>query len=194
MTGRIKGISPLLMNNPQTVDRFNPYTRAIARINAKKTKRTDDDYRELMDLEVRSKIYFDQALKVYIPSTWVTASIAANSFRTIKTSKADIRGAVFATEPRLKLHYEGSNKVTEPEDIVGNADFRTKLTLKQGQVRVVKATPIFQNWHFDFELEFDDKIIDPGSLKQVIEYSSKYGGFGDFRPTYGRAVAEVANV
>jgi hypothetical protein len=193
LTGTVKGVSPLLQNNPQTVDRFNKYTQAMARINAKKTKRTDDDYRELQDIEVRAKIYFDPDLGIYVPSTWVTSAIAANSFRTIKTSKADIRGAVFATEPRLKLTYRGAEKVKQPEDIVGNSQFRTSLTLKQGQVRVVKAAPIFHDWSFRFLLEFDDKIIDPGSLEHVIKYSAKYGGFGDFRPTYGRAEAEVTH-
>lgn len=192
--GTIKGISPLLMNNPQTVDRFNPYSRAMAKINAKKTKRTDDDYLELQNLEVRAKVYFDDALGVYVPSTWLSAAVAANSFRTVKTSKADIRAAVFTTEPRLKLIYRGMNKVKEAEDVVGNPEFRTKLTLKQGQVRVVKAAPIFRDWSFEFGMEFDDKIIDPDSLKYVIEYSAKYGGFGDFRPTYGRATAEVNHV
>lgn len=193
LQGTIKGVSPLLQNNPQTVDRFNKYAQAMARINAKKAKRTDDDYRELQDIEVRAKIYFDDELGVYIPATWVTSAIAANSFRTVKTSKADIRGAVFATEPRLALRYKDQTKVKKPEDLVGNQQFRTKLTLKQGQVRVVKAAPIFHDWSFVFTLEYDDKIIDPSSLEYVIKYSAKYGGFGDFRPTYGRAEAEVTH-
>ena len=47
----ITGMNPLLQNNPQTVDRFNDYTRAMAKINAKKTRRTDEDYRDLQDIE-----------------------------------------------------------------------------------------------------------------------------------------------
>ena len=39
----IKGISPLLQSNPQTVDRFNGFAKRIAAINAKKTRRTDED-------------------------------------------------------------------------------------------------------------------------------------------------------
>jgi len=187
----VTGVSPLLQNNPQTVDRFNKYSKAMARINAKKTKRTDDDYHELQDIEVRAKLYFDDSLGVFVPATWVTSAISANSFRTIKTSKADIRGAVFATESKLALNYRDKAKVKKPEDIVGNGAFRINLTLKQGQVRVVKAAPIFHDWSFSFLLEFDDKIIDPQSLQYVIEYSAKYGGFGDFRPTFGRATAEV---
>lgn len=190
----IKGISPLLQNNPQTVDRFNKYAKKMAQINAKKTRRTDDDYLELQDIEVRSKIYFDETVGIYIPSTWLLAAIAANSFRVAKVSKADVRGAVFATVDRIPLNYRGKELIKTPEDIVGNPDFRQKLTLKQGQVRIVKAVPTFHNWSFSTDIEYDDKIIDPDSLKAVIERASKYGGFGDFRPTFGRAVAEVTHV
>ena len=83
------------------------------------------------------------------------------------------------------------DKVKAPEDIVKNPVFRTLMTLKQGQVRVVKAVPIFHQWSFKVGLEFDDKVVDPDSLRHVIEHSARYGGFGDFRPTFGRATAQV---
>ena len=191
MTATITGIAPLLQNNPQTVDRFNPYTRAMSRINSKKTKRTDDDYIELRNLEIRSKIYFDDEIGVYVPSTWMTSAICGASFRVAKTGKTDIRAGVFATESRLPLRYADSNKVKTPDDLVGNPTFRHMMTLKQGQVRVVKAIPIFHKWSFTCGLEFDDKIIDAQTLEQIIVHSAKYGGFGDFRPTFGRATAEV---
>ena len=38
------------------------------------------------------------------------------------------------------------------------------------------------------------KIIDPDSLTRIVEHTSKYGGFGDFRPKFGRAIAEVKHV
>ena len=191
-TAQVTGISPLLQNNPQTVDRFNKYSQEMARINRKGTRRTDDDYMELRDIEVRAKIYWDDELGIYIPSTWVTAAIAGASFATIKISKANIRGSVFATATKAKLHYSGMELVEGPEDIVRNARFRQLMTLKQGQVRVVKAVPVFSNWSFAVGLEFDDKTIDPASLEQVIKHAARYGGFGDFRPTFGRAKAEVS--
>lgn len=190
----VTGINPLLQNNPQTVDRFNQYTKRMAQINAKKTRRTDDDYLELQDIEVRAKVYFDSDIGVYVPASWLSAGIAATAFKVAKISRADIRGALFTTDDRIKLMYRDSAKVKTPEDIVRNQDFRIKLTLKQGQVRVVKAVPIFHNWWFETGVEFDDKIIDPDSLTRIVEHMAKYGGFGDFRPTFGRATAEVEHV
>ena len=71
------------------------------------------------------------------------------------------------------------------------SEFRLNMTLKQGQVRVVKAVPIFHKWSFSTRVEFDDKLVDESSLVDIIKHASLYGGFGDFRPTFGRAQAEV---
>lgn len=190
---QITGVSPLLQNNPQTVDRFNKFAKRMAQINAKKTRRTDDDFLELRDIEIESKVYFDDAIGVYVPSSWLMEAIACASFKTAKVSKADVRGSMFAVDDKIPLAYKNKNKVKKIADIVGNQDFRQMLTLPQSNVRVVKAFPIFHGWSFETGLEFDDKIIDPDSITRIIEHTSKYGGFGDFRPKFGRAVAEVTH-
>ena len=192
MKAAFTGINPLLQNNPQTVDRFNPYSKAMKRINDKKTRRTDDDYMELKNIEVRAKIYWDDETGIYVPSNWVAAAIAATSFKRAKISKADVRAGVFTTEDKLKLNYRDSKKVKTPEDIVKNPDFRLDMTLKQGHVRIVKSVPIFHEWSFTCGLEFDDSVIDTDSMKNIITHVARYGGFGDFRPTFGRATVEIS--
>jgi hypothetical protein len=189
---KITGTDALLLNNPQTVDRFNPYAQRMSRINKKGTRRTDDDYMEMRDIEIEAKIYWDDALGIYVPTTWLTAAIAANSFSTIKLSKAGVRGSVFAVEKKAKLTYQGMGNVKTPVDIIKNGDFHKKLTLVQAKARVIKMAPIFHNWSFETMLEFDDKTIDPSSLTHVVKHAARYGGFGDFRPTFGRATAEVS--
>jgi len=190
----VTGASPLLMNNPQTVDRFNKFAKRMAAINAKKTRRTDDDYLELRDLEMESKSYFDEKIGVYVPSSWLGEAIATTAFRVAKISRADIRGAMFTTEEKIKLIYRDQEKVKGIEDIVKNPLFRTVLNLPQGQTRLAKAFPIFHQWSFKTAVEFDDKIIDPDSLTRIVDHAAKYGGFGDFRPKFGRASAEVDHV
>lgn len=189
----VTGVTPLLMNNPQTVDRFNRFAKRMAAINAKKTRRTDDDYLELRDLEMESKSYFDEDLGVYVPSSWVAEAVAVTAFRVAKISKADIRGAMFTTDEKIPLTYRDQDKVKSITDIVKNQNFRIVLNLPQGQTRLAKAFPIFHQWSFNTEVEFDDKIIDPDSLTRIVEHTAKYGGFGDFRPKFGRAKAEVTH-
>lgn len=191
LTAVIKGAKPLLQNNPQTVDRFNVYTREIARINAKKTRRTDEDYRQLGDLEVRSRVHWDDSTGVFVPSTWILASICKHSHSLKKIAKDRIRGSVFVTDYQIPLAFRGMEKVKTLDDIVGNPEFRFQMNLRQGQVRIVKHSPIFHDWSFTAKLEFDDTLIDPQDLVDIIKYASKYGGYGDFRPTFGCASAEV---
>lgn len=45
----ITGVTPLLQNNPQTVDRFNKFARRMAQINAKKTRSFEFDLKSSYD-------------------------------------------------------------------------------------------------------------------------------------------------
>ena len=190
----VTGISPLLQNNPQTVDPFNHYAKAKKAITNKRTAKTDDDLLELGNLETESKLYFDDDIGVYIPATWITEAIICTGFSVAKIGRAKMRGGLFATEPKIKLKYRGMNKVKTITDVVMNSEFRHRMLLKQGQVRVPKDAPIFHDWSFETAVEFDDTVVDMGSLRRIVERSAKYGGFGDFRPTFGRANAEVLDV
>jgi hypothetical protein len=193
ITVKVSGINPLLMSNPQTVDRFNVYAKEMARINAKKSKRTDDDYLKLADLEVRSKIYWSATHGIVVPTRWLMATITKNSFKLAKISKADIRGAVFTVESETPLEYKGLERVRTPEDIINNEEFRHKMLLPQGQVRVAKSFPIFHDWSFSTDIEYDPSVIDPDEMERILTHGGKYGGFGDFRPTFGRANVEVVH-
>ena len=190
----VTGISPLLQNNPQTVDPFNRFAKAKKAITNKRTAKTDDDLLELGNLETESKLYFDDEIGVYIPATWITEAIICTGFSVAKIGRAKMRGGLFATEPKIKLKYRGMNKVKTITDVVMNSEFRHRMLLKQGQVRVPKDAPIFHDWSFETAVEFDDTVVDMGSLRRIVERSAKYGGFGDFRPTFGRANAEVLDV
>lgn len=191
---KITGISPLLQNNPQTVDPFNRYAKAKKAITNKRTAKTDDDLIELGNLETESKVYFDEQIGVYIPATWITESIIVTGFSVAKIGRAKMRGGLFATENKIALEYRDKAKVKTITDVVMNPAFRHRMLLKQGQVRVPKDAPIFHEWAFKTILEFDDSVVDLRTLKSIIERASKYGGFGDFRPTFGRAIAEVERV
>lgn len=190
LTIKYTGLDSLLQNNPQMSDPLNKYSKEMKLVTGKR-KKTDDDILTMREIELRAKIYWDEALGgIYVPSTWVTASIQGVSWSKAKIKKADIRACVFVTEPKLKLTYEGMEKVKKPLDIVKQDQFHNVASLKQGQVRVVKATPIFHGWSFAATVEFDDSIINERELKELIEYGAAFGGFGDFRPTHGRATVE----
>jgi hypothetical protein len=185
-----KGIDGLLLNNPQTTDPLNKFAKEMKKLTSKR-KKQDEDILEMRRIEMRAKLYWDDEVGVFVPSSWVMAMLCANSWTRAKIKKADIRAAVFASEWKLPLSYKGKRGVKSPIDIVDNEDFQCIKSLKQGQVRVVKATPIFTDWSFTSTIEYDESMVSTDELVGLIEYGSKFGGFGDFRPTYGRAVPEI---
>jgi len=190
---KVTGIGPLLQNNPQTVDPFNRFARAKKAITNKRTK-TDEDLIELGNLETEAKIFFSEQHGVYVPTTWLTEAIATTGFAVAKIGRAKMRGGLFATEDKVSLRYRGQAKVKTIEDVVLSPEFRHRMILPQGQVRVAKDFPIFHEWSFSTVVEHDDSVVDLRTLAQIVEKAAKYGGFGDFRPTFGRALAEVTSV
>lgn len=190
----ITGTQPLLFNNPQCVDKFNKYSQLKKPLISRGSKRTEDEESELQELEIRSKIYWNKELGIYVPSTWVSASLNKVSFSTTKIAKGTMRGSVFMNEPQLKLTYKGMNLVKEPVDIVKNIDFKHSMILPQGQVRLLKVFPIFHNWSFTGTLDYDDSVVMFHDLKLMFEKAAHYNGFGDFRPSFGRASVVITEV
>ena len=160
----------------------------------KRTGKTEDDLIELGNIETESKLYFDDEIGVYAPTRWLTEAICTGAFSVIKIGKDKMRGGIFATEDKAKLIYKDMSKAKKIEDVVMNPVFRHRALLPQGQVRIPKDFPIFKDWSFETIVEFDDTVVDFSGLKSVVERTAKYVGFGDFRPTFGRALAEVNNV
>lgn len=189
----VTGTSTLLLNNPQTVDPFNHYSRKKKPLTAKKSK-TDEDLLELGELDIESKTYFDAELGVYIPASWLIEQICTSSFGTIKVSKDKMRGGIFAPDKKIKLFYDGMKKVKTIKCIVKDEQFHHRMILPQQNIRIAKNFPKFDKWSFSTVLEFDDNVVDLTGLRNILTRSAKYVGFGDFRPTFGAALAEVTGV
>lgn len=183
------GNNEIRINNPQSADPLNRYAKRFKELNANR-KKTDADIEQLRNLEIESKLYYNDDLGVWIPSTWIMAGIASESYKQCKISKANTRGAVFVNKDKIKLNYSGMNKVKKIEDLVLNHDFRTTELLKQGQVKLAKGVPTFHGWSFEIDLDFDDEVITANEIERILRVAVQRNGFGDFRPTYGRGKIE----
>lgn len=190
------GTVPLLMNNPQTVDPFNKYSRLKKPIIDKKSNKTEDDILELGRIEVRAAMYWDDDIGIYAPASWIYAAIPKTSNAVVRIGAKKMRGGLFIPVGRdkCKLTYDGMGQVKAPNDIIENEKFVHRMILPQQNARVCKNFPIFHKWAFDSEFEYDDSVIDMAALKRVVNHMATYGGFGDFRPTFGRCTASVDHV
>ena len=179
------GSGDLRINNPQTADSLNKYAKKIKALRAVK-KKTEADEINLRNIEVESKLYFNEELGVWIPTTWIIAALGGLSFKQLKISKADLRGGVFPNSSKMKLKYNGMENVKKIEDVVLNHRFRSLDLLKQGTVKLPKSTPTFQGWSFDVDLDFDEEIITELEIERILAMSIERKGYGDFRMGRGR--------
>ena len=189
LTVKFIGGRPLLVNNPRTVDPFDEYARAKKRITSKRSK-TDEDLEKLRELEVESKLYFEDG-RVVVPSTWISAGVAGCAWKLKKISKAEVRGGLFMREAYIPLTYDGMDRVTGLSCIAKDPKFIETLLLKQGQVKIAKSFPVFKDWSFVADMTYNPLVLDRETLVELLSYIAEYGGLGDFRPTYGRGTMEI---
>ena len=194
LKAKVNGFSPLLQNNPRSINPMDPLGKIdSAAAKTFRSNKTDENFIDQCRAGIAVRIFWDDDLGIYVPTRWVTAALAKKAYSLLGKgySKDAVRSAIFTITDKAKLTYDGMNNVKTEHDIIMNDKFQTLIFQKIGQVKVPKAMPIFHKWSFEFELEYDDSIFDFGQIKKVLEYTAKYGGYGDFRPTYGRALIEV---
>ena len=54
-----------------------------------------------------------------------------------------------------------------------------------GRARIMRSRPVFKKWQLEFELEIDEMEVPNDVVKEILEYSGKRVGIGDFRPEKG---------
>ena len=184
---KVEGINEIRLNNPQAADPLNKYAIEMKAMTAVR-KKDEEHILKMREIEIRSKLYWDDELGVYFPSNWIMEAIAKESFAQVKVSKAKMRSAVFPKTSKIKLNYEGMDTVKSKEDLVLRDEFKVAELIKQGQVRIVKMFPQFKNWSFEAEIEFDERTFTEIDMRNILDVAVRYNGFGDFRPTYGRGI------
>lgn len=184
----LTGTTPLLMHNIQLVDPDNFYTKAISRITAKRTNKTDEDRAEMARYEFAGGLYHDERVGPYMP--------AANIFRSLQKAAAvtregkTIERGFIPLGDRSPLEYDG------PRDIAGlYGDGTTKFVDRRavgiGQKKVMRIRPIFPEWSVSLEFELDDQVIDLDDFVAIATSAGRREGLGDYRRFYGKFTAAV---
>jgi len=162
---KITGISPLLMH------RFSEEGLEPKKSTRKSTKQTTDD--------VHSYLYQDKKCgTIYQPSTHIIATLKKG-------------GARFQIPGQGKLTYKnmmGSGVVICIPDEIPHLYPEWEVDTRSvviGRARVMRSRPVFKKWALEFELEIDEMEVPNDVVKEILEYSGKRVGIGDFRPEKG---------
>jgi hypothetical protein len=199
----IRGTSPLLCHNPQMVDPECRFNREIKQLTSKR-KKTDEDLAQIERLEWLGGVYtaaVEGKPVVSFPAAKLRKCII-NAGRITKQGK-QVERAVVMTKIDVPLIYEGSDKAKDLEAeinrLLAAQQFRSRLSVRVGQSRVMRVRPQFFPWAAivpamfipDAGLNFDDlaKILDIAGPAERIG-DNRVNGYGAFAG-YVREVKET---
>jgi len=182
----LRGIAPLLLQNPQGVNPTHPLVREIKAITSKPAKRkTDEDYVRVMDLEFLLHIYYDDELGPYVPAEMVEAALR-DAAKVRRLGKV-VQARVMVLPDKIPILYDGPRSLDE---LVRRPEFRdVRPVVLQKSRSTLRCRPRFNRWELKFEIHYLTDQINREDIIAVLPNLC----LGSFRPRYGRvAIVEVA--
>jgi len=156
----IKGLSPLLMNNPKSM-----ILKATS--SAKLTTKKNDIER---DADILA--YKKSNGELYVPAEAIKGTIVSSaSYKKFGkySAKPIISGGVFITPNEIGL---GTKKY--------DVDIRTVVIQR---ARIVKGRPKIEKWKINFQLTYNENLIQDSLLiKEILVDAGQRVGILDFRP------------
>lgn len=181
------GLRPMLMHNAQLSDPLNPIVRKIKEHTAKKTKKTDYDLEEIDRLSYIGGLYLSENGKPCIPSDNIERCIQLGAQK--KRMGKDVAAAVLCTEPEYELEYDGPK---DPEKMYKQERFVSRKSVAVSKARVMRVRPMIPTgWVLNFELEYDEEVINARAIVDAMTDAGSLVGLGDWRPKFGRFTVEV---
>lgn len=177
---KLTGSCPLMMHADTTVNPFHAITKEIKKLTSKRSK-TEEDMLEIMKLEWRASLYFNERLGYYIPSN----NIFATLWNAAKTKKFGVKfkQGIVITEDS-KMIFTDSNLT--PSQLFLKSEYQDIRSVVINRARICKCRPIFPEWTINVSLMVDESIIDEDQLDEILNIGGNYIGVCDYRPKFGR--------
>jgi hypothetical protein len=184
----LMGTADLLMHNERLANPFDPITKAIAAITAKKKKQTEEDKLQVQRLEWEGGLYYDPHSGPFLPGANIKKCIqeAATAWR----GGRDILRGITPLEAEIPLLYEG------PRDLEGLWNQKERFCdlrmVKVNAGKVLRARPRFpKSWGLETSLLLNTAILDVEEFTQYLRHAGSITGLGDYRPTFGRFASHM---
>lgn len=176
---------PILFHNGQSADPLNRFSKAMKQISGKRNK-TDADYEQMAKIEFAGGLYM-AADGPAIPVDVIDAMLitAAKKSKEGPTAKSGVFCARHAS-----LTYDGPRTADE---LWADEKFRFVKRVKVGQASVMRTRPKFDVWEAIIELSYEPSIVNPSRIDDWLTVAGSQVGLCDWRPRFGRFVAERLN-
>ena len=182
----VVGTSPLLMHNPRMVDPEFEINRQLKPL-TKKTKKTDEDLRQIGMLEWYGGMY--EVEGVVVQPTSKLRKCLINAGRISKQGKS-IERALSFLDLNVPLIYEGPRDINKLFD---DKRYTSRLSVGIGSKRVMRVRPQFTQWGLSIKgLFIEDAGINFDEFERIAELAGLSEGIGDNRVNgYGRFTIKV---
>lgn len=175
----IEGVTPLLMHNGDLANRNNPYAREMSAINKKKTRRTDEDFERLEQLEFLGGLWLENG-KPCLPADAIHALVIAGAR---KTRSGKVAEAGVWCDESSPLEYDGPKDV---EKLYADKSFVDQRGVRVSTARIIRTRPIFRKWKAVVKLSFDPTQTNETDVVSWVRTAGEQVGIGDYRPRFGR--------
>lgn len=174
----IKGMTPLLMHNGQLANPLNKWAIALKKISGK-TKKTDEDYREMARIEWYGGLYVHDG-KVCIPGELIESMLVAAAK---KNKKGKLFTAGVVCDGHWPLIYDGPKDI---DKLWKDENFRDARLVKIKMARIVRTRPHFVPWGLKFTVSFLPSVLNRADVEEAIQIAGQIIGLCDHRPKFGR--------
>lgn len=178
---KIKGATPFIMHSSEGADPNNKWTKMMAPLKAKKTKKTLQDQLEISELSFLSCLYWSDELNgLYIPADNVRKMLLeAGRGCDSRGAKKQIVGVRFTEHLGWPMITKDRDDLEALKNDPNNKYFKI-VTIQKSKVPSVRAK--FNEWSFELQIIVDTSIVDPETISSWFTYAGSRVGLGCRRP------------
>jgi hypothetical protein len=155
-----------------------------------KRKKTDADFDELARLEWLAGLYRFRN-ELVIPDYMIEATFINGAKKSKRGPQA--KCGLFFTE-HAPLDFEGKpGEISEESlsDLFQAGEHTHAIAVRVGMAKVIRTRPVFRRWSATAIAQYDPDVLNHRDIQEIADDAGKLVGFGDWRPTHGRFLAEV---
>ena len=175
------------MHNPQMVNPFNEFTKAIKPLTSKQ-KKTEEDVMQLYKLQFMASLYFKNGQYI-IPAQMFWKSICTAA-KEQKLGKKFEQSMIVPDDCLLDF----DDKDCPPDMLFDDEELRNKyVDIRDGVImraRVPVCRSIFPQWKTVVTIWYDESQIDVADIVRMIEIAGLRYGIGTYRTFYGKFSAK----
>lgn len=184
---KLNGRTPLVLHNPQCVDRRHPLAKAMAQITSKGKRKTEADLDELDRLGFISSLYIDEELGPYVPAQNIRKMLV-EAARKSKQGK-QFESGVFVLDD-VPIQYEGPRDFESMWKL--KDQFAWTCIAGNQQASILRTRARFKDWSIEFEIQCEDTLVSRPDIENALSHAEISVGLCDARSIgYGRFTAEI---